>query len=311
MPKCDLFCERVTIPSPWEAAPGRVEPMEPLTSPHYCTRLHTPRRSLDFQYATESVVSSGLGVEEEHHALIVQAARRPDSSSLDATLKSLQPPDDLPPDDRPWRGPKLLCLDGIDGLSLPGWFHFSSPSPASGSAISFIRSLRLALALDSKLEAATIIEDDVAFCRNFLPYSSSVELPSDAAFVTWYTHPYDYSYKPARPQALHPSESKSPLWAFRPSRYFILSQCCTLPRRTVDKLLSCPHVTEGWHKRNGRDEMISWALGDALYATHFPILVQHTGGLNSAVLLPNDQKEGSRSSPFFVGESFDALSLLT
>jgi hypothetical protein len=171
--------------------------------------------------------------------------------------------------------------------------------------------LRVALALDPKLEAVTVIEDDVAFCRNFLLYLSSVELPSDAAFVTWYTHPYDYSYKPARPQMLHPSESKTPLWAFRPSRFFILSQCCTLPRRTVDRLLDCPHVTESWHKRNGRDEMIAWALGDALYATHFPILTQHTGGLNSAVLLPTDQSEGARSSPFFVGEEFDALSLLS
>jgi hypothetical protein len=305
MSKCDQFCQSVPFPSPWEAAPGRVEPMDPQTAPHYCTRLHTPRRSLDFQYATESVVSSGFAIDEEHHVVIVQSARRPDSRSLANTLDSLRSQDDYL-----WRGLKLLSLDGIDALPPTGWFQISNPAPAAGSAISLIRSLRVALALDPKLEAVTIIEDDVAFCRNFLPYLSSIELPSDAAFVTWYTHPYDYSYKPNRPQTIHPSESKTSLWAFRPSRFFILSQCCTLPRHTVDRLLDCPHVTENWHKRNGRDELIAWALGDAFYATHFPLLTQHTGGLNSAVLSPAEQTEGSRSSPFFVGEQFDALSLL-
>jgi hypothetical protein len=144
-----------------------------------------------------------------------------------------------------------------------------------------------------------------------------VAIPEDVAFVSWFTYDYDFTF-PTQQQLQHPSLSPSPVLAVRSSRYFILTQACTFPRITIERLLSCPHITESWHKADSHDEMIGWALGDALYAVHFPIVVQHTGGLNSAVLLSRgkplaesgDPQASARTSPFFVGTDFDARSLL-
>jgi hypothetical protein len=82
-------------------------------------------------------------------------------------------------------------------------------------------------------------------------------------------------------------------------------------------MLKCP-MLDHWPTRDGLDRMPPWALGDALYAVHFPILVQHTGGENSAVRLAGgrclgtnvpDPHVGARTSPYFVGAGFDALAL--
>lgn len=187
-----------------------------------------------------------------------------------------------------------------------------------GSAIGFVSALRHALANDGDLEYLTFIEDDVSMCRNALSYMARVGIPQDLSFVSWFTYDYDYATPPMQRQTPHPSESRTAVLGVRPSRYFILIQACTFPRRTVERLLRCPRITSEWPKREGHDEMVAWALGDALYATHFPILVQHTGGLNSAVVLdrgqaklaPGDPWAEERKSPYYKGDAFDALSLM-
>jgi len=218
-----------------------------------------------------------------------------------------------------WDGPKILASDGPREDSVdPDWFRFESPR-SDGSAVAFVRALRYALALDPRLEHLTFLEDDISLSKNALRYAARIEVPSDVAFVTWFTYDYDYSFPKHEPNARHPSTYPTPVLAIRPARFFILAQACTFTRETVDRLLDCPRATEEWPKKDGHDEMIAWALGDALYATHFPILVQHTGGLNSAVLMargktledPGDPAwTEERRSPYYKGDEFDASSLL-
>jgi hypothetical protein len=181
-----------------------------------------------------------------------------------------------------------------------------------------MRALRYAVAVDPKMEKLTFLEDDIVLCKNALTYMARVSMPEDVAFVTWFTYDYNYAWPPFEQSKRHPSSYSTSMLAVRSSRFFILTQACTFPRTTVDRLLTCPQIAENWSKADGHDEMISWALGDALYATHFPILVQHTGGLSSAVLYAQgktqvengDPQAGARTSPYFKGVDFDALSLL-
>jgi hypothetical protein len=216
-----------------------------------------------------------------------------------------------------WPGPRLLVADGPVGDLPADWVTASFPRSA-GSAVAFIRSLRLALALDPKLEYLTFVEDDVEWCQNALDYVARISIPPDVAFVSWFTFDYDYTFPVFPRQVPHLSDSKTPVLAIRSTRYFILTQACTFPRATVERILSCPHITDGWPKIDSHDEMISWALGDALYAVHFPIVIQHTGGLNSAVLLSrgkaivdsDDPQANARTSPYFAGVDFDVHSLL-
>lgn len=158
-----------------------------------------------------------------------------------------------------------------------------------------------------------------------MSYIARLLVPEDAAFVTWFTYDYDYSSPPHPLPAVHPATLGRPVLARRSSRYFILTQCCTFPRRTVERILDCPLASANWPKRNAHDELISWALGDAPYAAHFPVLVQHTGGLNSAVSLdqarsasidpellsyPDDPQAGARDCPYYAGSHFNAMSLI-
>lgn len=306
---CDEFClnnQSLPFKSPWEPSGESVGLMLPDTSPHYCTRLHVPRRHLDFPYAVEPVVLDD-STSHPHHVLVLLTAPRP-QETLTGTVAALQ----LAGSDL-WDGSKILIADGPVNGAPPGWFLASSPRP-KGSAVAFVETLRIALANDPKLERLTFLEDDIALCRGALEHMDRVVIPPDVAFVTWFTYDYNFAYQPPPPQQPHPSSFKQASLAVRSTRYFILTQACTFTRATVDRLLRCPHITSGWPKVDSHDEMIGWALGDALYAAHFPVLVQHTGGLNSAVLLSRgktvveagDPQADARMSPYFVGIDFDA-----
>ena len=305
---CSRFCLGSPFPSPWDKPGAQVVPMAPGSYPDFCTRLHTPRRSQDIRYTTEPVVLNTTA--SSHHALVMLTAPRREPC-LEATLDSM-----LKAGLADWPGPRLLVVDGPVGKLPSDWVTASFPR-AAGSSVAFVRALRLALALDPKLDHLTFVEDDVEWCQNALDHVARIVVPTDVAFVTWFTYDYDYTFPVFPRQSPHPSESKNPVLAIRSTRYFILTQACTFPRATVDRILSCPHITDGWPKIDSHDEMISWALGDALYAVHFPILLQHTGGLNSAVLLSRgktladsgDPQADARTSPYFVGVDFDAHSL--
>lgn len=309
-------CPPEALCSPWE--PDEVvEGVASGLSPGQCTRLQVPRRSLDFAYSTSSVPRRKGG--SEHHVLVVLAAERPEGSTLDATMASLR----RGGSDR-WEGAKVLTIDGHRG-SLGGEEHEASGwlvlgrRRGLGSARAFVELLRTAVDRDPQVEHLTYVEDDVEVCAGFLDYARTVDVPDDVAFVSWFTYDYDWS-SPPRCAGPHPSSASGPVLACRPSRFFILAQACTFPRRTVDLILRCPAVSgDSWPSLDGQDLMVGWALGDALYAVHFPILVQHRGGGNSAVRLAGgraregiapDPQDGERTSPYYVGASFDAMTLV-
>lgn len=280
-----------------------------------CTRLQVPRRSLDFAYSTMPVPRR-INFDVSHHALAVLTARRKEST-LSSTIESLERGGA-----DGWGGMKLVFIDGmvdVGPVYCPGW-QARGWMMRKGAARAFVELLRGAIALDPDLESLTYVEDDVEVCDHFVDYVKTVEVPDDVAFLSWFTYDYDWS-GPRRYAGPHPSEARPPVLACRSSRYFILAQALTMPRRTVDRLLSCPMVVgDRWPSLDGQDLMLGWALGDALYAVHFPVLVQHAGGANnSAVKLAGgracegvvpDPQDGDRRSPYYVGEDFDALSLL-
>jgi hypothetical protein len=324
--KCDRFCEssdellgseRIAFSSPWKGVQDGVSLMRPRDNPHGCCRLHTPRRSLDFQYSTAPVTYCTDPA--PHHVLVLLTAPRR-SDTLGATLASLRAAGlDA------WTGPKILLSDGPAserGQQERGrWTLHESPE-SRGCARAFVLALRLALAADPDLSSLTFVEDDVEFSRNTLSYVTKVVVPDDVAFLTWFSYDYDWSvtrHPLMRPTPAYATRDlKTSLLACRSARYFSFTQACTFPRRTVNRILGCPHVVDGWPKPDGHDEQISWALGDALYAAHYPVLVQHTGGFDSAVSLHRIEKKlpvmnsqkGVRQSPAYVGPEFDAMSLV-
>jgi len=305
-------CPNSRWKSPWEPE-IEVEHMEPGTPPHHCTRLHVPRRSLDFQFQTQPVT---LGPPSPHHALTVMTAPR-QQDTLSDTLRSLQQGGI-----EKWSGPRHLVADYrlelLQDLSrIPAFFNLSSSNAQQGSAKSFIRSLEIAIEVDPNLDYLTFLEDDISLCKSALDYVARVRVPGDLAFVTWFTYDYDYS-APKHPAVTpHPGLLGRPVLACRSSRYFILNQACTFSRKTIDKILRCP-TARHWPKIHAHDELVSWVLGDALYGAHFPVIVQHVGSENSAVThaghhLPADAgnaQSGVRSSPYYLGDEFDAASLL-
>ena len=258
----------------------------------------------------------------DRHALVIMTALRPLGATLDGTLRSLK---DAGVDR--WLGPKVIASDGLYSTAhsehsevISNW-KVLEHHPSRGSAYTFIRTIEYLLRTFTNLDYLTIIEDDVELCKYALDYMSQVKIPEDISFLSWFTYPYDFSGSDRRPnyEANQASEFlPETSLVCRSSRFFVLNQACTYPRRTLERLLACHHIVNDWPRRNGHDEMPAWALGDALYATHLPILVQHTGGLNSAVKLSreeivsssSDPQKGSRMSPLYVGASFDASKLL-
>ena len=304
-------CPHAGWKSPWEKETAPVLYSGAGTSQGECTRLHVPRRSLDFQYATAPAT---YGEPSKRHVLVVQTAPR-EPSSLGDTIASLARGGAAK-----WPGPRFISSDGslTDSKTAVhlGWPLVESPS-LTGSAKAFVRTLRVTLNTWPDVEYLTFIEDDVSCCENTLPYVTRTEVPADVALLSWFTFDYDFS-SPCHPRiGPHPAAARSPVLATRSSRFFILTQAITLPRRTIDRILSCPAASRHWPKTHAHDELISWAVGDSLYAVHFPILFQHRmvpSAVSQAGLhLPSDPgnaQEGARTSPHYMGDDFDALSLL-
>jgi hypothetical protein len=306
---CDRYCLIGQPVSPWDKIALSNERIVPFTPPHHCTRTENRQPKTDFHYKLQNVATT---TPSAHHVLALQTAPRP-MSTLQQTINSLR---SAGSDE--WLGPKILMGDGCLPLVPSGWINMSAPPPSRGSAKTFLKLLKSSTVIDPNLEFLTYIQDDVLLCQNALNYMARIKLPEDASLLTWFTYPYDYSYPPWESPAF-PASANTPTIALRPTRFFILGQAFTLPRKSIESLLYCPHVAREWPKLNGMDEMPAWTFGDAPYATHFPNLVQHTGETtNSACFLilrnrnptlaipPCDDK----TSPYFPGVDFDALSLL-
>lgn len=316
--KCTQFCTWPGRPThvsllkpPWKRKARIMYSGMPYSSPHYCSRLEkelTTESRIRFEKTTTYTKPSLSRL--THHLLCVQTAPRPNRDSLRSTLESIERAGL-----RNWRGPKIIMSDGYLPNALPPWQIFATsttPSsnltvpPTIGSAKTFVALLRKSLEIDQWLQYLTYLQDDVALCKNALDYVSRVEIPGDLSLVSWFCTDW------------HKPEFRLPaLLGCRPTRFFIRSQAVTFTRAAIESMLYCHQVTN-WPRLTACDAMPAWALGDLPYADHYPSIVQHTEGFNSACNLALQQHRiasdcphsGARTSPSFPGEDFDALSLI-
>ena len=307
--KCSQFCTEQTRPAfitlqepPWRREVKFMPSGLPYTHPHYCSRLELPKTPNSRERIERAVVRRKTT--SQHHSLFVQTAKRPDHDSLQSTLSSL-----VLAGAQRWKGPCWIVSDGYLPEASPPWqvFAITTEQPALGSAKTFLAILRRALEVDPKLEYLTYLQDDIILSKNSLDYIAQVSIPSNLSLVSWFNTDW-----------LKPDYVSPPLLGCRPTRYFIRSQAITLTRPAIEAMLYC-RVVVNWPRLTSCDAMPAWALADIPYADHYPSLVQHTEGFNSACNLTLQQRNvtdacphhGPRVSPSFMGEDFDALSLLS
>ena len=274
----------------------------PYTHPHYCSRLELPKTPNSRERIERAVVRRKTT--SQHHSLFVQTAKRPDHDSLQSTLDSL-----VLAGIQRWEGPCWIVSDGYWPEVPSPWqvIAVTTEQPALGSAKTFLAVLRKALEVDPFLAYLTYLQDDIVLSKNSLDYIAQVSIPSNLSLVSWFNTDW-----------LKPDYVSPPLLGCRPTRYFIRSQAITLTRPAIEAMLYC-RVVVNWPRLTSCDAMPAWALADIPYADHYPSLGQHTEVFNSACKLTLQQRNvtdacphhGPRVSPSFMGEDFDALSLLS
>jgi len=219
-----------------------------------------------------------------------------------------------------WDGPKILVHDGpmdedasnaATALVHAGWVVHTS-SETLGQAQTFLHVLAATSEVPD-FQMLTMFEDDVQLARNALDYIRRTEFDIDLALISWFTTQNKQS--PIEQPFLHISAAAN----FTPTnaaitlpaetahavleRYYPSNQAITLPAETASAILSSGKLA-AWPERHGADR-IFWEVPGTPCAVHYPSLVQHVGGEDSRV-----GNTGSRMSPTFRGEGFDALSLI-
>lgn len=162
-----------------------------------------------------------------------------------------------------------------------------------GQAKTFFRVLATA-ARQPGFTRLTLLEDDVTLAENAIEYMGRVRLDEDLAFISWFS-----IYQHSGPRIL-------PLLNCIEARDYQFNQAITFPAHTVHELLASP-VLRDWSEPHGADCIYAKVFPDRKVAIHYPNLVQHVGGTNSLV---GNNHQGARTSPSFVGEDIDALSLV-
>lgn len=162
-----------------------------------------------------------------------------------------------------------------------------------GQAQTFFEILRWAAAQDP-FTALTLLEDDVVLAKNALDYIATTKIDNDLGFISWFSN-YHY-LGPRIPPLLHCIEARD----------YQFNQAITFPARTVHELL-VSDALKNWSEPHGADCIYAKVFPDRKVAIHYPNLVQHVGGTNSLV---GNNHQGARTSPSFVGEDIDALSLV-
>lgn len=176
-----------------------------------------------------------------------------------------------------WRGKFTLIMD----------------STRQGQAQTFFEALRRA-AETPGFVALTLLEDDIVLAKNALDYIAMTKIDPDLGFVSWFSNE---TCTIPRIQ---------PVLACRPARDYMFNQAITFPAKTVHELLASDAL-KNWSEPHGADRIYGHVFPDRMIAVHYPNLVQHIGGANSAV---GNNDHGLRTSPTFLGEDVDALGLV-
>jgi hypothetical protein len=183
-----------------------------------------------------------------------------------------------------WRGPKILVSDGAPPQpAWPGWKVYSHDRV--GQAQTFFRVLREAARVPN-LESLTMLEDDVILAKGALDYIATTEIDYDLQFVSWFSDE----------QCLIPMAR--PLLSVISAGEFQFNQAITFPAETVRDLLGS-EALQTWGEPHGADRVYARAWPLAKVAVHYPNLVQHVGGLDSAV---GNNSHGERTSPTYDGK---------
>lgn len=165
--------------------------------------------------------------------------------------------------------------------------------PVRGQAQTFFRALRWATAVQN-FTALTLLEDDVVLAKNALDYIATTKIDDDLGFISWFSiYRHD---GPRIPPLLHCIEARD----------YQFNQAITFPARTVHELLASDAL-KNWSEPHGADRIYKGVFPDRKVAIHYPNLVQHVGGRNSLV---GNNDHGPRESMTFIGEDFDALSMV-
>lgn len=183
-----------------------------------------------------------------------------------------------------WKGPKLIVSDGC-APQVPGWETFGS-TEVLGSMRTLLRLLCIMVA-EYPNHTLLSFQDDVVLPRNGLDYIARTIVPDGVALLSWFSM-FDL---PVRGPAL----------GVFPLPLFDCGQGITVPPTTIATVVASG-VAETWPRKHGCDRLFGAAMPDALYAIHYPNLVQHIGGLNSAM---GNEYLGARMSPSFIGEDAD------
>lgn len=231
------------------------------------------------QEANEMLRPVRFGAAVPSHALIVQTTRRPESY-LQRLLASLSAAGL-----ERWQGPKILVADGCAPTIL-GWQTYGSDEQV-GQAQTFFKALDLAGAF----EYVTFLEDDVVLARNALDYIKTVQFTADLKLVAWYGGGQS-------PFVSVPG----PFLATVAASGFARIPAVTMPGKTAREVATSA-ARDAWKDRHGADEIFGRVFPDGLCAIHFPSVVQHIGDISAV------GNTGSRPSPTFPGEDFDAGSL--
>lgn len=229
----------------------------------------------------QEVRSVGRLVHPGIHVLAVQTAPRssPTFASLYGEIQT-----------QGWRGPKLIVADAVnitaDGLEVEadGWATRSwwEGGPV-GSVRAFLRLLEDIVVRWPQAETVTVLEDDVRLARGALDYIWGTDI-SEVAFVSWFAADLPLP---------------GPRLAIHPSRHFSGSQALTIPMGEVLRILRSP-IGATWPVPHLKDGFIREAVGlDRPYGIHHPHLVQHIGGLSSAI---GNDRLGPRVSRDFVDD---------
>jgi hypothetical protein len=228
----------------------------------------------------------------DDHVLAIQTCPRPNENSLDRTLSSLR---NAGLDH--WRGPKLIVADGYSPPIPTGWILDARPSPPDGSSKTFMRLLRASVHAAPNLSRITYLQDDVSLVKNALDYIDHVKIDNDLSFISWFSVWDNWQGQ---------GKNSLPLFEIGKNIRFHANPAITMPYETIKILLQFLE-SGSWLHRNGSDRIPAVALEDGLFASHYPVIAQHTEGTNSACT-PDCKSE--RKSKQFVGEKFDALDLI-
>ena len=125
-------------------------------------------------------------------------------------------------------------------------------------------------------------------------YIATTRIDDDLGFISWFS-PYSYD-GPRIP----------PLFHCIPARDYQFNQAITFPARTVHELLASDAL-KNWSEPHGADRIYKDVFPDRKVAIHYPNLVQHVGGTQSLV---GNNDHGPRTSLSFLGEDFDALTMV-